>query len=177
MSDPINPDHNEQESRPGTICFCKFLVWVIVSFPSHAVIVFLVIPATMPPRFDIGVSSAMSFDISSSHVVTSWNATRSTYEIVAHFRSVLAVINDVNGQYLMAALSSGRDVTNVEVNLWARRRVALGSVWVPVIDLAVWCTDLVFSAGTDDNISEASHKWMVQLRGPGSCDISFLDFI
>ncbi|OWM67603.1 hypothetical protein CDL15_Pgr024688 [Punica granatum] len=220
MSSPTNPDHNEQKSRPGTICFCKFLVWVIVSFPSLAVIVFLVIPATMPPQFDIGVSSAMSFDISSSSslVVTSWNislfgrnpaslfqvkyshvtaslsidsaplcpssgvpgftqATRSTYEIVARFHSVLAVINDVNGRYLVAALSSGRDITNVEVNLRARRRVALGPVWVPVTDLSVWCTDLVFSAGTDDNFSEAAHKWMVQLGGLEYCDISFLDVI
>ncbi|OWM67604.1 hypothetical protein CDL15_Pgr024689 [Punica granatum] len=218
MSGPINPDHNKQESRPGTICVCKFLVWATVFFPFLAVIVFLMIPATMPPRFDIGVSSALSFDISSSLVVTSWNislfgrnpaslfrvkyshvtaslsidsaplcpssvvpgftqATRSTYEIVAHFRSVLAVMNDVNGRYLVAALSSGRDITNVEVNVMARRRAALGPVWVPVTDLSVWCADLVFSAGTDDNVSKAAHKWMLQLGGLGACDISFLDVI
>ncbi|PKI37042.1 hypothetical protein CRG98_042575 [Punica granatum] len=159
MSGPINPDHNKQESRPGTICVCKFLVWATVFFPFLAVIVFLMIPATMPPRFDIGVSSALSFDISSSLVVTSWN--------ISLFGRNPASLFRVNG----------RDITNVEVNVMARRRAALGPVWVPVTDLSVWCADLVFSAGTDDNVSKAAHKWMLQLGGLGACDISFLDVI
>ncbi|PKI37045.1 hypothetical protein CRG98_042578 [Punica granatum] len=185
MPGPIDPDHNEQESRPGTTCFSNFLV----SFDISSSLV-----VTSCNIFLLGKNPASLFRVKYSHVMASLSidsaplcpssvvpgftqATRSTYEIVARFCSVLVVINHVNDQYLMASLSSGRDITNVEINLRVRQRVALGSVWVPVTDLSVWCTDLVFSLGTDGNVSEAAIKWMVQLGGLGSCDISFFDVI
>ncbi|PKI38162.1 hypothetical protein CRG98_041415 [Punica granatum] len=148
MSDHIDSDRIEQVSRPGNICFCKFLVWLIVSFPSLAFIVFLVIPATMPPQFDIGESSAMSFHISSSLVVTSWNISLLGRNPASLFR--------VKYSHVTVSLS---------------------------IDSAPLCPSSVVpgftqaTRRTDDNVSEAAHKWMVQLGGLESCDISFFDVI
>ncbi|KAI6683088.1 hypothetical protein NL676_029001 [Syzygium grande] len=110
-------------------------------------VIFLAIPAMMPPEFGLDQGSSLSsLNISTSHVSAQWNI-------------ALSVKNPRPGEHV-----EGGEVT-IDVVAKSKRRLHLGPWWVPVFDVYFSCMDVTFTAPTD---SKSGGNWII-LRGTLSC--------
>ncbi|KAI6683078.1 hypothetical protein NL676_028991 [Syzygium grande] len=140
-------------------------------------VIFLAIPAMMPPEFgpDPG-SSLSSLNISTSHVSAKWNIALSVKNpskliagpgnettVRAEALSMIAVVNDLGVKGLVSMLKGGK--VTIDVVVKAKRRLHLGPWWVAVFDVYFSCMDVTFTAPTN---SESDGDWMI-LRDTLSC--------